>query len=320
MTTVQMMPTAAPAVPAKVDRRIAGLRRFALTGSILTLLGHTLLGFEASWAYPLVSIGTAYLMDALIEVVEAWAQKRPVRFLTTDWQSTVDFFLPAHITGIAIGMLLYTNENLWAVAFAAATAVGSKAIFRAPVGKKMRHFFNPSNFGITVTLLVHPWITTTPPYQFTENLSNWNDWLLPALLLYLGSSLNAKNTLRLPLIGAWLVGFASQGILRSLIFGTPVLSALMPMSGTAFILFTLYMSSDPGTTPSDLRGQVLFGFSIAAIYGLLMAIHIPFGLFFALTFVCGVRGIGLYMQHWAERERSTNFAIPATTLATSHSQ
>jgi len=307
MTTKTLAATNGHAPPA-VDRRVAGLRRFALTGSILTLLGHTLLGFEASWAYPLVSLGTTYALDALVEVIEARLHDRSVRFLT-GWQNCVDFFLPAHITGIAIAMLLYANENLWAVAFAAAAAVGSKAIFRAPAGKKYRHFFNPSNFGITLTLLVHPWITTTPPYQFTENLTGWVDWLLPALLLCLGGMLNAQNTLRLPLIAAWLTGFATQGIVRSLIFDTPITSALMPMSGTAFVLYTLYMCTDPGTTPSDTRGQVLFGLGVATLYGLLMAMHIPFGLFFALTFACAVRGIGLYMLHWAERDRATGFAL-----------
>ena len=34
----------------------------------------------------------------------------------------------------------------------------------------MRHFMNPSNFGITVTLLAFSWVNIAPPYHFTENV------------------------------------------------------------------------------------------------------------------------------------------------------
>jgi hypothetical protein len=65
------------------------------------------------------------------------------------------------------------------------------------------------------------------------------------------------------------------------------------MTGLAFLLYTFYMVTDPATTPSSPRGQVAFGLSVAAVYGLLMVSHVVFGLFFALTIVCSVRGLGL---------------------------
>ena len=75
----------------------------------------------------------------------------------------VDFLLPAHITGLAVAMLLYANENCAVIAFAAAVAIGSKAVFRAPLERRTRHFFNPSNLGITTTLLLFPWVGSRPP-------------------------------------------------------------------------------------------------------------------------------------------------------------
>ena len=53
------------------------------------------------------------------------------------------------------------------------------------------------------------------------------------------------------------------------------------MTGVAFLLFTFYMVTDPATTPSTPRGQIAFGAAVAAAYGLLMAFHVVFGLFFA---------------------------------------
>jgi hypothetical protein len=65
------------------------------------------------------------------------------------------------------------------------------------------------------------------------------------------------------------------------------------MTGVAFILYTFYMLTDPATTPAAPRAQVFFGAAVAGTYGLLMAAHIVFGLFFALSIVCTVRGIAL---------------------------
>ena len=121
----------------------------------------------------------------------------------------VDFLLPAHITGLSIAMLLWANDQLLPFIFAAAVATGSKAILRVPVGKSTRHFLNPSNFGITLTLILLPWVGFAPPYEFTENLSGAGYWILPALIIVLGTLVN-RLTHRLPLIAGWVGGFVLQ--------------------------------------------------------------------------------------------------------------
>jgi hypothetical protein len=40
---------------------------------------------------------------------------------------------------------------------------------------------------------------------------------------------------------------------------------------------------------------------VAAVYGLLQALHVVYGLFFALVLVCGVRGVLLYLADWNRR-------------------
>jgi hypothetical protein len=67
----------------------------------------------------------------------------------------------------------------------------------------------------------------------------------------------------------------------------------MPMTSAAFIVFTLYMVPDPATTPLKPWRQVAFGFSVAAVYGVIQALHLVFGLFFALLAVCALRGVGM---------------------------
>jgi hypothetical protein len=293
--------------------RLAGLRRFAVAITVLNILGHTVLGFEQSLAQPIVALLTAYSMEILLEVINAWSRHREPQF-AGGLVKFIDFLLPAHISALAVAMLLYANDRLWPVAFATAAAIGSKVIFRAPVGKGTRHFYNPSNFGISLTLLLFSWVGIAPPYHFTENLDKYGDWLLPAVIIISGSFLNARFTHRLPLIAAWLSGFFAQAVIRSLVFGTPIVAALLPMTGMAFILYTFYMVTDPATTPHSKWGQVVFGLSVAIVYGLLLVMHIVFGLFFALTIVCTVRGLSLYAQAWADSHARSK-VVPAQAPA-----
>ncbi len=277
--------------------RLAGLRRFAIAITFLNLLGHTVLGFEQSWAQPLIALFTAYSTELILELIDAKLNQRPSHF-AGGLQQLIDFLLPAHITGLAVAMLLYANDQLLPIAFATAVAINSKAIFHAPIGNCSRHFFNPSNFGITLTLLLFPWVGIAPPYQFTENLDGAADWILPGIIVISGTFLNAKFTHRLPLIAAWVGGFIFQALIRSLIFGTPITAALMPITSVAFVLFTFYMVTDPGTSPIAPKDQVLFGLAVATGYGVLMLSHIVFGFFFSLTAVCLLRGLAMYAQAW----------------------
>lgn len=269
--------------------RLGGLRRFAIAITILNVLGHTVLGFEQSLLQPLVALAAAYLTEALLEAVDARAAGR-----TPKWRggprAFVDFFLSAHITALAVAMLLYASSRLTVIAFAAAAAIASKALIKLPAARGGRHIFNPSNLGITITLLLFPWVGISPPYHFTEGLGAVGDWALPALIICTGTFLNARFTHRLPLIAAWLGGFVAQAGIRHLVYGAPLEAAWLPMTGVAFILFTFYMVTDPATTPSGTREQVMFGAGVAAAYGALMVAHVVFGLFFALTLVCAARG------------------------------
>jgi enediyne biosynthesis protein E5 len=90
--------------------------------------------------------------------------------------------------------------------------------------------------------------------------------------------------------------------LRSFFLNSPLEAGLIPMTGVAFVLYTFYMVTDPATTPAGRRDQIAFGLSVAAVYGLLMATHVVFGLFFSLTIVCAVRGLWTFARRWARSD------------------
>jgi enediyne biosynthesis protein E5 len=296
-----MTTSSSPAITAKaaIDFRIAALRRFALAITALTILGHLVLGFETSYAHPFVAVLTAYSFELGLEWLDAVLHGRTPAFLGAGLSRAVDFLLPAHITALACAMLLFSGETFTPLIFAVTVGVCSKYIFRAPLGRgKSGHFLNPSNTGITAALIVFPWVGIAPPYQFTENVSGIWDWVVPGIVVCTGSLLNWRLTGKLPLITAWLAGFAAQAIIRATFLPNDfrLLHALSPMTGMAFVLFTYYMVTDPGTTPFRHRNQVIFGLSVALVYLLLDVANVPYQLFLALFAVCCVRGVQLFLS------------------------
>lgn len=290
------------------DLRLAALRRFAVAITILNIAGHAFLGFEQSLAQVFASLATAYSVEILLEVIEARANRRAIRFAGSP-KEFVDFLLPSHISGLAVAMLLYANEQIFPVVFAATVAIGSKAIFRVTVENgRRRHFFNPSNMGIAITLLLFPWVGIAPPYQFTENLGGVADWIFPCVFILTGSFLNSRLTRRMPLIFAWVGGFALQALIRNLLVGTSWISGLTPMTGVAFLLFTFYMITDPGTTPAKPSRQVVFGAGVALGYSVLMTLHVAYGIFFALGIVCALRGLGIYALNFRRAPRAVELS------------
>src|SRR5882724_9032412 len=101
------------------DKNLKALRRFAVAITALNILGHTVLGFEQSHLQSVVAVLAAYLTEMTLEGVSAWSDRRRPRFLTGRWQNRIDFFLPPHISGLAVGMLTYANDRLWVVVFGA---------------------------------------------------------------------------------------------------------------------------------------------------------------------------------------------------------
>jgi hypothetical protein len=283
------------------QKRLGALRRFAAALTIFNILGHTVLGFEQAYFHPIVAMIVAYSMELGLETMDATLHHRPLAYMGNGVKGFIDFLLPSHITALATAMLIYSNETFWPVALAVAMAVGSKHFFRLKIGPGKRHFMNPSNFGISITFLLFGWIGTSPPYQFSENLTHWWSWLIPPIILLTGGFLNFRLTGRIPVTMAWVGGFALQAVIRGIFFNAELPAALLPMSGLVFVLYTFYMVTDPATTPMNWKRQVLFGLSVAGIYGTLVAFHVVYGFFFALFITCALRGLGIYGWQVAHR-------------------
>jgi len=301
-TTTEAKPAAAP--PRHDPKVIIALRRFAISITIFNIVGYGILGFEQAWLWPFVALATGYTVELLLETIGAKVEGRAPRYRGGGRKGLMEFLLPAHITSLAVNMLTYVNDRVTVMLFGVTVAVGAKWVLRAPVKGRLRHFMNPSNLGIATILWVYPWASIAPPYHFTERVSGPVDWIIPGLIIVGGTMINAKLTNRMWLILGWVSVFALQAVVRGLLFDTAIAGALAVMTGVAFVLFTNYMITDPGTSPSKPLSQFAFGGGVAVAYGVLTATHIAYGIFFGTATVCGIRGAFLWALHFHRKRQA----------------
>ncbi len=295
---------ATPSVKPAPDNRYLALRNFAISISIFNIFGYTILGFEQPWLWPIFAVLLGYTTEIVFELISAWARKHSPRVRGNGFRGLYEFLLPSHITALACNMLLYANDMFLPIAFAVIVGITGKHVLRSPIYGRMRHYMNPSNFGISIALLAFgSWISIAPPYEFTENANTFFRIMIPIIIITAGTVINALLTKRTALIVGWLGGFAIQAFLRAWIWDVALFSALGVMTGVAFVLFTNYMITDPGTTPAKPMNQFMFGSSVAMVYGVLMLFNVVYTLFFAVLVVCGIRGVAWWIAHLRKRGR-----------------
>jgi enediyne biosynthesis protein E5 len=297
------------AAPKKKPNPRMGLRTSATFATIFTILGHTVFGFEQSWAQVFVALISGYSCAFLFEWVDALANNRAPEFRGGGIAKVVDFLLAPHMTSITLSFLIFVNQRLWIMAFACALAIGSKYVLRVRQNGRLRHFMNPSNFAIAVILVTYQW-TGMLPWMYTADLHGAWDWLVPLIIVMLGVRLNILFTGRVPTILSWLSTFVLLAAVRAWIFGYPFPGQLVVLTGIPMVLFTLYMITDPQTSPSQLRSQILFGSGIAFAYSVLLALHVQYTMFYSVTAICTIRGLWLFALNLREK-----FAGSANDLA-----
>ncbi len=179
--------------------------------------------------------------------------------------------LSAYITGLSIGILLESYD--WRVFLVASTwGILSKYLLRDRAG----HFFNPSNFGIVMALLLRHDVASVAPG------SQWGaDYRVSLVILALGL-LMMRRVKRLDLVLAWIGGFVLMGLLRMALGQGGLVFALGPMTGAEFALFSFSMLPDPKVTPPTPRGRVIWGLSIAVLDGVLRFLEFRYSMFYAL--------------------------------------
>jgi Na+-translocating ferredoxin:NAD+ oxidoreductase RnfD subunit len=161
----------------------------------------------------------------------------------------------AYITGISLALLLKPRAGLlWPFALGAFLAIASKYVLTY----RRHHLWNPSNFAISLLLLIAPGSVAILSHQ-------WGNHLATNLVIWAFGLLIASRVGVLHVTLAYVVSYVLLAAARSLAAGTPPLAELAPITGPMYQLFIFFMITDPRTTVSSRRGRIVVAGLVAVV-------------------------------------------------------
>jgi Na+-translocating ferredoxin:NAD+ oxidoreductase RnfD subunit len=193
----------------------------------------------------------------------------------------------AYITGISVGILV-RSPFLWPYALASLISILTKYVLRLDG----RHLWNPSNFGVSAVLFLAPATVTLLSIQWGNNI-----WPM-AVIWVLGFAI-VWRVGKLHISASYVLAFVVFGLARSAITGNPWQATLAPITGPMYQLFIFFMVTDPRTTVSSRRGQVIVVVTVAFVEMLLRLAEVIYAPFYAL-FLVGPAA--LMFERWMRRD------------------
>lgn len=232
-------------VPTLKDPRLP----FAALLATYAILGFTFLGFNRQWWQMALIVGSG----SALEVAFSWVfTKRKIVPLS------------AFISCTSLGILLNYSHHSWVLFFPVFLTIGSKYLLTF----QGRHVFNPSMFGVAMSLLLsHELITAAPAYQWAGGSITMSIFIATGALM-----LFVFRVGKGPLVVSFLCFYALQTAVRAYIMRHHLpwqTLFLGTLESPPFFLFTFYMITDPATSPKGWRGQIALAFALTLIDGLL---------------------------------------------------
>ena len=161
----------------------------------------------------------------------------------------------AYISGISMTILTKPQQGLlWPYVLGASISIASKYVFTW----RGRHLWNPTNFGISIMLLVAPGSVSVLSSQF----GNGNATLM---VIWVIGMLVASRARILHVTFAYLGAFLALAALRSAITGNTYLTEIAPITGPMYQLFLFFMITDPRTTVRSKSGRSFVAVLIAVV-------------------------------------------------------
>lgn len=167
--------------------------------------------------------------------------------------------LSAYITGISVALLVKPQTDLlWPFLLAAFLSIGSKYVLRY----RGRHLWNPSNFGISLLVLLAADHVAILSQQ-------WGNSLATNAVIWGFGLLIVSRVGMLHVTLSYVASFLGLAAIRSAVVGTPLLAEIAPLTGPMYQLFVFFMVTDPKTTVGTRRGRIVTVVAIAVVEGLI---------------------------------------------------
>ena len=266
-----------------LTRRDPRLPQIGVLGSLLAVqIGA--LDFGASVAQAVITLSVC--------LAAQWGACR-VLARPFDWRSPL-------ITGLSLSLLLRSHDPAVWVA-AGLLGIGSKVLIR--VGTK--HVFNPACFAIvTLVLCGQAWVS---PGQ-------WGALAWSALLLGGGGALVLGQARRIDTAAAFLVVYGGLLLVRCLRLGDPLTIPWHQAQSGALLIFSLFMITDPRTTPDHRIARVAFAAAVATLaFNLQFVWQVREGFFYALALSAPLVPL---IDHLRAKEKPSCATLALALLAT----
>jgi Na+-translocating ferredoxin:NAD+ oxidoreductase RnfD subunit len=206
----------------------------------------------------------------------------------------------AYITGISVGILIH-SPALWPFVLCGVISIMSKYALRF----RGRHLWNPSNFGVTVMLVLGG--------EYAASLSQQaGNEIWPVLLIWaLGSMILYRlGRLHIPLM--FLATFVPLSFLRSAVTGNPWQSELGVVTWPMFQLYIFFMITDPATTTKKRWSQCLVAALVAVMDTIIrLTFREVHALYFALFIVAPISNF-IEILLTPKAKKPAVAAVPAT--------
>jgi len=161
----------------------------------------------------------------------------------------------AYITGISLALLIKPPAHLlWPFALGGFLAIASKYVLQY----RGRHLWNPSNFAISLLVLVAPGSVAILSRQ-------WGNDLATNAVIWCFGLLIASRVRMLHVTVTYVGCFVALAVARSVITGGPLLAEIAPLTGPMYQLFVFFMITDPKTTVSSVRGRIIVAAAVALV-------------------------------------------------------
>ena len=169
------------------------------------------------------------------------------RFFWGKWPNLAS----AYISGISVGILMKSSA-LWPFVLCGMISILSKYVLRA----KEKHFWNPTNFGMTAMLFLAPQHAASLSVQAGNNgYAVVMIWILGGLIMW------KLGRFHMPL--AFVATFIPLAFLRSFVTQHPWQTELAPITSPMFQLYIFFMITDPKTTVRGRWNQIIFVMVVA---------------------------------------------------------
>jgi Na+-transporting NADH:ubiquinone oxidoreductase subunit NqrB len=187
------------------------------------------------------------------------------------WTGRVPHLASAYISGISVGILIRTTD-LWPYVLCSMISIASKYALRF----RGRHLWNPTNFGVSVLLLLTP--IGVLSFQ-------WDSEIWPVIIIWSLGSLILYRLRLLHITLTYAVAFVVLAGVRSALTGERWVTELAPITGPMYQLFMFFMITDPKTITRAKWSQCLVVVLVAVVETILRLNQVIYAPFYALFIV-----------------------------------